>query len=44
MFLDKQQEYIWFRENKNICGLGVGVSIVFEIFSNFLFLVGWGGP
>jgi hypothetical protein len=28
--------------NKNIYGLGVGISIVFEIFSNFPFW-GWGG-
>jgi hypothetical protein len=28
--------------NKNIYGLGVGISIVFEIFSNFQFLGEWG--
>jgi hypothetical protein len=34
MFLDTR--------NKNIYGLGVGISIIFEIFSNFL-LKGWVG-
>jgi hypothetical protein len=28
--------------NKDIYGLGVGISIVIEIFSNFPFLGGWG--
>jgi hypothetical protein len=30
--------------NKNIYGLGVGISIVFEIFSNFLCLGGGVDP
>jgi hypothetical protein len=30
--------------NKNIYGLGVGISTVFEIFSNFPFLGGGADP